>query len=92
MKPKNLSQAISWYLMSCYLYYGTEHNLEPVLTDSEYDELCEYIASQAKNLKKCKHPHAHLATKENLKVSGFKVKVPTIAKKAAFNWNREDDK
>jgi len=86
MVPANINQALSWYLMSCYLYYSKN---EPVLVDTEYDSLCNYILENWGELKKSNHPHKRRVTKQGLTTSGFKVRIPKIAKMASREWKRD---
>ena len=76
------------YLMSCYLYY--EKNLN-VITDDEFDEVCQRIL---KHWDKLKHPHKEYIKKLDLFAgTGFSLeweKMPQIIKDAAMVWYQSE--
>lgn len=81
----SLKQAISWYLMSSYLYYIKGVS---VITDSQFDEICRTILAGWKERKV--HPHWKLLDKEALECgSGYHLmegEYPWGIKSAAETW------
>ena len=81
----NLKRAISWYLMSSYLYYCLDTS---VISDYEYDKLCRFILDNYE--KRTVHPHWRLIDKELLETgSGFVMEsehYPVSIRSAAETW------
>lgn len=81
---KRPNLAVSWYLMSSYLYY---HEDVSVITDHEFDTLATVILKEWKNIT---HPHKKLLKKGDLKAgTGFAIKHTTMIKCAALQWKNE---
>jgi hypothetical protein len=71
--------ALSWYLMSCYLYYILD---QPVLSDSQFDELGKVVLEHWDEIDQ--HQHKHCLTIEDLKAgTGYAIKYPRMIVGAA---------
>lgn len=85
VRKLSLKQAISWYLMSSYLYYIKDQS---VLTDYDYDVLCTRLLREWEGRKI--HPHHHLLSKDALMAgTGYSIKkqdYPWGIKVAANDW------
>ena len=88
MKPKSVEQGISWFLMSCYLYYTKGSQ---VLFDQEYDSMCQYLSDNLDKVLASNHPHKNLLNKEVLEVSGFGLEYTRMIQESAKRWKREEN-
>ena len=81
-------QAVSWYLISSYLYYQLD---KCIITDEEFDGLCKIIL---KRWDVIKHHHKELIDKEALDTgSGFYLRVfPLIVVSTAGGLLRQWEK
>ena len=76
--------AVSWYLMSAYLYYYCD---DRVITDYEFDTLAQVIL---KNWKTITHPHKKLLKLGDLKAgTGYAIKPTQMIINAAQQWKQE---
>lgn len=66
-------QKLQVYLMASFLYY---HMNRSIITNDEYDQLCNDLAA---GWKTGKHQHKHLITLADLKaVTGYAIRYPSI--------------
>ena len=85
-------QAVSWYLISSYLYYQMD---KCIITDEEFDGICKIIL---KRWEEIKHHHKDLIDKDALDTgSGFYLRIfPLIVVSTAGGllrqWERENNK
>jgi hypothetical protein len=85
---KNMSGAVSWWLMASYLYY---HHDIPLISDGLYDELAAGMLNSWDGIE---HPHKHLITLADLEAGSLYAlpvdAYPKMVKYAAANLARAE--
>ena len=87
MKPylKNPNMLVPYYLMFSYAYYKENESL---ITDSEYDQICQDLIT---NWNDIKHWHKSLLNLESLKAgTGYDIKYPPRVVAAALSLIKEN--
>ena len=75
---------ISRYMIASYAYYVED---EPIMSDSEYDNLCKNLLEHWDTLvEPSDHPHKNLLCKDALEAGTYLGKYPTIIKNALKNY------
>ncbi len=67
--------------MASMLYYGLD---ESVIPDSEFDDMCNRVADNWKDLSKQRQ--VCLGSPDKIRTSGFHVRVTTLAEHGAVSW------
>lgn len=84
MSYNPLSTLVRKLLMSSYLYY--RFDISP-LSDADYDDICEFVANRWDKLSD--YEQWLLDNPDNVKASGFRVKVPYAAQGGAMAWAKK---
>ena len=82
MLASKVDHAARLILMSCYLYYYCD---SPVLNDGDFDSLCLYVAEHWAELTDLRK--YQLGSPEQIKTSGFHVKLSSMACEGSVSWH-----
>ena len=81
---KNINMLVPYYLMYSYAYYQENESL---ITDSEYDQICQDLITNWNNIT---HWHKPLLSLESLKAgTGYDIKYPNRVVAAAIALIKE---
>lgn len=86
-RAANPDHAARLILMSCYLYYKCS---SPVLSDGEFDNVCQYVAEHWSELTPLRQHQ--LKSPEDIKGSGHHVLMSVFALEGAITWHLKEKK
>jgi len=88
-KRINIGKLISDYLIHSYIYY--ESGSQPVISDSEFDNICHELYNNYHLVEKSDHIHKKLVKLDSLSATtGFDLKFPNIVKICAIEVLKEN--